>query len=368
MRFIPGPDLPTGGKIVGLDGVATPTRPAAAPSGCRPRPASRRPPAQGHRGHRAPVRRRHREGRRADQDTRPGQEAPGHRRHQGPHRPREGLRRSSRSRTASTPRRCSSSSTGSAAGGLLRINAVALVDGQPDPRPQGAARRSSSTTASTRPPPIRPPPRQAAARLHLVEGLLIAILDIDEVIQLIRTSDNTAMAKERLIAGVRPQRHPGRLHPRDAAAPAHQVLPGSSWRRSSPSCEAHHRGQAESRFCFFHRRRLRIRWLAWVDMRARKPCFRLGRDVGLEGPFNSSVGLLDKKTAAPGPREASIEQGSRTQFSTAFLWTPQQHKGRAQADFFRRLRAPAGTATLNEVRQRHGGSSIATASTSTSSR
>ena len=40
---------------------------------------------------------------------------------------------------------------------------------------------------------------KAADRLHLVEGLLVAILDIDEVIQLIRSSDNAAEAKERLI-------------------------------------------------------------------------------------------------------------------------------------------------------------------------
>ena len=36
-------------------------------------------------------------------------------------------------------------------------------------------------------------------RLHLVEGLLIAIVDIDEVIQLIRSSDDVATAKARLI-------------------------------------------------------------------------------------------------------------------------------------------------------------------------
>ncbi len=36
-------------------------------------------------------------------------------------------------------------------------------------------------------------------RLHLVEGLLIAILDIDEVIQVIRTSDDTDAARTRLI-------------------------------------------------------------------------------------------------------------------------------------------------------------------------
>src|SRR3954462_12443798 len=40
---------------------------------------------------------------------------------------------------------------------------------------------------------------KAADRLLLVEGLLIAILDIDEVIQVIRSSDNAAAAKERLI-------------------------------------------------------------------------------------------------------------------------------------------------------------------------
>ena len=41
---------------------------------------------------------------------------------------------------------------------------------------------------------------KAADRLHLVEGLLIAILDIDEVIQLIRSSDTRAEARERLIS------------------------------------------------------------------------------------------------------------------------------------------------------------------------
>src|SRR6218665_435796 len=36
-------------------------------------------------------------------------------------------------------------------------------------------------------------------RLHLVDGLLFSILDIDEVIQIIRSSDDTAMARTRLI-------------------------------------------------------------------------------------------------------------------------------------------------------------------------
>ncbi|WP_218713887.1 DNA topoisomerase (ATP-hydrolyzing) subunit A [Arthrobacter sp. BF1] len=37
-------------------------------------------------------------------------------------------------------------------------------------------------------------------RLHIVEGMLIAIVDIDEVIQIIRTSDEVASARERLMA------------------------------------------------------------------------------------------------------------------------------------------------------------------------
>jgi DNA gyrase subunit A len=40
---------------------------------------------------------------------------------------------------------------------------------------------------------------RAEARLHLVEGLLVAIIDIDEVIQLIRESDDAAAAKDRLM-------------------------------------------------------------------------------------------------------------------------------------------------------------------------
>src|SRR6476661_38233 len=80
------------------------------------------------------------------------------------------------------------------------INAVALVDGQP--RTLGlkqllevylqhrydVVRRRSSYRRT-----------KAADRLHLVEGLLLAILDIDEVIQLIRSSDNAGEAKERLM-------------------------------------------------------------------------------------------------------------------------------------------------------------------------
>ncbi|WP_405388036.1 DNA topoisomerase IV subunit A [Streptomyces sp. NBC_01102] len=80
------------------------------------------------------------------------------------------------------------------------INNVALVDGQPltlglkellevylDHRFEVVRRRSEFRRTKRR------------DRLHLVEGLLVALLDIDEVIRLIRDSDNSAQAKERLM-------------------------------------------------------------------------------------------------------------------------------------------------------------------------
>ncbi|MSZ77883.1 MAG: DNA topoisomerase 4 subunit A, partial [Actinobacteria bacterium] len=81
------------------------------------------------------------------------------------------------------------------------INNVALVDGQPrtlglnemlqvflDHRYEVVRRRTQFRRT------------KKAERLHLVDGLLIALLDIDEVIQVIRTSDDTAAARERLMS------------------------------------------------------------------------------------------------------------------------------------------------------------------------
>ncbi|WP_083955861.1 DNA gyrase/topoisomerase IV subunit A [Tersicoccus phoenicis] len=80
------------------------------------------------------------------------------------------------------------------------INNVALVDGQPrtlglvemlrvfvDHRLQVVRRRTAYRLAKRK------------DRLHLVEGLLIALVDIDEVIQIIRSSDETADARARLM-------------------------------------------------------------------------------------------------------------------------------------------------------------------------
>ena len=82
----------------------------------------------------------------------------------------------------------------------ITINAVALVDGQPQTlglrellvqfvqhRLEVVRRRSEYRRT------------RAQDRLHLVEGLLVAIVDIDEVIELIRASENAAEARERLM-------------------------------------------------------------------------------------------------------------------------------------------------------------------------
>ncbi|MGD0704545.1 MAG: DNA topoisomerase IV subunit A [Trebonia sp.] len=79
------------------------------------------------------------------------------------------------------------------------INNVALVDGQPrtlglkelltiyvDHRLDVTRRRSEFRR------------RKRQDRLHLVDGILVALLNIDEVIQVIRTSDDSAEAKSRL--------------------------------------------------------------------------------------------------------------------------------------------------------------------------
>ena len=89
MRYVPGPDLPTGGKIVGLDGIreAYETGRGIPHPGHRPGREDHAAPRR-HRGHRAAVRRRPGEG-----DLRPyqgpgaGQEAGRDRRPEGPDRP-----------------------------------------------------------------------------------------------------------------------------------------------------------------------------------------------------------------------------------------------------------------------------------------
>ena len=95
------------------------------------------------------------------------------------------------------------------------VNNVALVDGQPltlglkellevyvDHRFDVVRRRSTYRR------------RRREEQMHLVQGRLIAILDIDEIIAVIRSSDDTAAARARLDGSLRPQRDPGQRHPR----------------------------------------------------------------------------------------------------------------------------------------------------------
>jgi DNA gyrase subunit A len=80
------------------------------------------------------------------------------------------------------------------------INNVALVDGTPQTLGLKELLRvylDHRLSVITRRSRYRLARRQE--RLHLVDGLLIAILDIDEVIQVVRTSDDTAAARTRLI-------------------------------------------------------------------------------------------------------------------------------------------------------------------------
>ena len=81
------------------------------------------------------------------------------------------------------------------------VNAVALVDGRP--RTLGL-RELLAVYVDFRLDVVR---RRTAHRLavaerdlHLIQGLLVAVLDIDEVIQVIRTSDDSGVARDRLMS------------------------------------------------------------------------------------------------------------------------------------------------------------------------
>ena len=115
MRFVPGPDLPTGGKIVGLDGIREAYETGRGTSGSAPPPGSRTSP---------------RAARASSSPSCPTASAPSgssskikdlvrRKKLQGiadvkdlTDREQRACAWSSRSRTASTPRPCSSSSTG----------------------------------------------------------------------------------------------------------------------------------------------------------------------------------------------------------------------------------------------------------------
>ncbi|CAM5255026.1 DNA topoisomerase IV subunit A [Streptomyces tanashiensis] len=106
------------------------------------------------------------------------------------------------------------------------INNVALVDGQPltlglkellevylDHRFEVVRRRSEFRRTKKR------------DRLHLVEGLLVALLDIDEVIRLIPGERELRPGQGAPDGALLAERDPDAVHPGHPAAPPHQVRP-----------------------------------------------------------------------------------------------------------------------------------------------
>ncbi len=202
MRFVPGPDLPTGGKIVGLDGVheayrtgrgAFRTRATARIENLTPRRkgivVTELPYLVGP----EKIKEKIKEGVQS-------KKLAGIARFDDLTDRHHGLRLIIEVKTGFNPEAVLEE--------LYRhtpmedsfaINNVALVDGQPrtlglrellqvwvDHRVDVVRRRSAFRLAGR------------SERLHLVEGLLVAILDIDEVIQVIRSCDDTAAARARL--------------------------------------------------------------------------------------------------------------------------------------------------------------------------
>ena len=127
------------------------------------------------------------------------QEGPGHRRSQGPDRPASnGLRIVIEVKNGFNPEAILAQ--------LYKltpleesfgINNVALVDGQPGvTRASRSCSRSTWTTGSTWcAGAASSAARKRQDRMHLVDGLLVALLDIDAVIETIRTSEDAADAR-----------------------------------------------------------------------------------------------------------------------------------------------------------------------------
>ncbi|MGI3784822.1 MAG: DNA topoisomerase (ATP-hydrolyzing), partial [Janthinobacterium lividum] len=203
MRFIPGPDLPSGGKIIGLDGVRDAY--ATGRGSFRIRASARVEQVHPRRKGIVVTDLPYLVGpERVIEQIKTGVQS---RRLQGIHDVKD------LSDSKNGMRLVIEVKNGFNADALLEqlykatkledsfgINAVALVEGQP--RTLGLRElldvylqhRYDVTTRRTR---FRR--TKAADRLHLVAGMLLAIIDIDDVIAIVRSSDDAATAKTRLI-------------------------------------------------------------------------------------------------------------------------------------------------------------------------
>ena len=158
MKYVPGPDLPTGGHIVGLDGDqgGVPDRPRHLP---HPRDGQDRAAQRAqdrHRGHRAALLGRPGEGHRQDQGPGPGQEAGRHLRPEGPDRPQPGPEPGHRGPGRLQP--------GGGAGRALPAHPdggdVRHQQRRPRRRPAAHARPARAADDLRRPPARRHPPAE----------------------------------------------------------------------------------------------------------------------------------------------------------------------------------------------------------------
>ena len=224
MRFVPGPDLPTGGTIVGLEGIrdAYETGRGAFRTRAKARIETVTPRRKGIVVTELPYSVGPRAGHREDQGAGPGQEAAGHRRRQGPHRPRARAAPRHRDQDRLRPRgRARAALPADADGGLVRhqqrgarrrraahARARELLRVYVEHRLEVVRRRRSSAwrkargaTAPGRGPAHRDPRHRRGHPGHP---------------HLRRPGAGARAADD----GLRPERDPGQLHPRHAAAPA----------------------------------------------------------------------------------------------------------------------------------------------------
>ena len=223
MQFVKGPDFPTGGIIVGTSGIH------AAYGEGRGRIVVRgvahveemNSHRQPHRHHRAAL---------------PGEQVhpdrahcrAGARRPPGRHlrparriRPARHVASSSSSSATPSPRRCSTSSTSTRrCRAPSASHLLALVDGEPKLlrlKPALQIFIEHRRVVITRRTEFEL--RKARARAHILEGLLIALANLDDVIRTIRESPDADDRQDQSDGALQAVRAAGAGHPRHAAAP-----------------------------------------------------------------------------------------------------------------------------------------------------
>ena len=165
-------------------------------------------------------------------------------------------------------------------------NAVALVDGVPrtlsllelvrhylDFQREVVTRRSKYEL------------RKAIDRAHILEGYLIALDNLDEVIALIRASDDTDEARTGLMERFEPQRDPGAGDPRPPAARAHRARAQADRGRARRPAGAHRRAADDPRRPGADRRRSSARSCSRSRRSTAKGDDRRTEIVAAEGEF-----------------------------------------------------------------------------------